>query len=169
MAITPRSFFRNPLLLILAILGLAGAAFASGLFCAPCHSRAVHAPPPNVAQQSVRSAVATASEASAKGWLGVKIRTLTPALAHHIGEDARLRGVLIEGVLSHMPAQRAGFQRGDVVTHFAGKRLTSACQLKSKVMSSKPGTRATVRIVRNGRAMILTPVLTKAPSNSCGK
>lgn len=169
MAITPRSFIRNPLLLILVTLGLAGAAFASGLFCSPCHSRSVKAPPPHAAQQSVQSAVQTASQASAKGWLGVRIRTLTPSLAHRLGEDARLKGVLIEGVLSNMPAKRAGFQRHDVVTHFNGKRLTSACQLKRHVMASEPGTRAIVRVVRNGKAMTLRPVLTRAPTGSCGR
>jgi S1-C subfamily serine protease len=83
--------------------------------------------------------------------------------------DARTRGVLIEDVLANMPAKRAGFQRHDVVTHFDGKRLTSACQLKRNVMSSEPGERVRVRILRHGQAMTLTPVLTRAPSGSCGR
>jgi len=57
-----------------------------------------------------------------RGWLGVMIQPVTANLAKSFGlEDAR--GALISEVVAASPAEKAGFQPGDIILTFAGKKI----------------------------------------------
>jgi S1-C subfamily serine protease len=63
----------------------------------------------------------------------------TAFLGVSIGRSGGARGVLVEGVASGSPADRAGVDVGAVITSFAGKRVTSPTSLKGLVLQTVPG------------------------------
>jgi S1-C subfamily serine protease len=70
-------------------------------------------------------------------FLGVALRRASDS-----GEE--VSGALVERVASGSPADRAGIGANDVITAFAGKRVTSATSLRNLVLQASPG--KTVRI-----------------------
>jgi serine protease Do len=84
-----------------------------------------------------------------RGWLGVSIQSITPDLAKQLGLKQE-KGALIADVMEGSPAERAGLQRGDVVTEFDGKSVSDSTQLKNMVAATPPGKEATVRYIRDG-------------------
>ena len=174
MAVTPRSFLRNPLLLIL-LLGFSVAAYGMFFDC-PTQSACSYSKTVKrtsnadalKAQQAAKQVEKKAEKTSQKGWLGVQIRTLRPNTAKALGANPNLRGVHIMALQNGKPAQFAGMLRNDIVTHFNGKRVTTSCQLKKNVLATAPGTRVPVRVIRDGKPLTLYPELTKAPGKSCG-
>jgi S1-C subfamily serine protease len=58
--------------------------------------------------------------------------------------DEDVPGALVESVLPGLPAARAGIDANDLITSFAGKRVSSATSLRKLVVQASPGN--TVRI-----------------------
>ena len=82
-----------------------------------------------------------------RGWIGVEPQDLTPELAESFGL-ASGAGVIITGVLQNGPAAQAGIRPGDVITSVAGRDVNNVAQLLSAVAALKPGTPATLDVVR---------------------
>lgn len=171
MAITPRTFVKNPLILLAATISFLIPIVGAVTFHTPCRQ----AQAPVVKQVTVQPAVikaapvVTKADETRKGWLGIQIRTLTPEQAEALNAPPRMRGVLVEQVLQGMPAQAAGIRKNDIVTHFNGRMVTTACQLKSNVSQATPNTRAHVRVIRNGKPLMIRPTLAQAPNSCHGK
>jgi S1-C subfamily serine protease len=66
------------------------------------------------------------------------------SLARASDGDEDVAGALVESVLPGLPAARAGIGANDLITSFAGKRVTSAGSLRNLVVQASPGT--TVRV-----------------------
>ena len=95
-----------------------------------------------------------------RGWLGVQIQRVTPALADSFGlEDSG--GALISQVFEGSPAEKAKLERGDVIIEFNGSKIESYDDLPRRVESTPPGAEAKVVIMRNGKRKKLTTVLEK--------
>jgi S1-C subfamily serine protease len=62
-------------------------------------------------------------------------------------------GALITGVQPGTPAASAGLQPGDLIISFAGQPIESMVDLAGRVRPTKPGTRVTLEVIRDGRAM----------------
>lgn len=90
-----------------------------------------------------------------RGWLGVGIQPLDPALAESFGLD-RVTGALINKVLPGTPADMAGMQRGDILLTFNGKEVRGVRELQLLVASTPIGTRVPVEILRDGTTLTLT-------------
>src|SRR6185295_10420932 len=58
-------------------------------------------------------------------------------------------GALVSSVEKGSPADKAGIEAGDVILRFDGKPVTSSDDLPRVAGSSKPGTKATVQLMRN--------------------
>ncbi len=86
----------------------------------------------------------------ARGYLGVGIQDLDNDLAASFQFDGT-DGVLIGDVVAGGPADQAGIQTGDIVTHLDDMAVTSAKQLRNKVAEIKPETQVNVTIVRKGQ------------------
>jgi len=84
-----------------------------------------------------------------RGWLGVSIQSITPDLAKQLGLKQE-KGALIADVMEGSPAEKAGLQRGDVVTEFDGKAIGDDKALKNMVAATPPGKDATVKYIRDG-------------------
>jgi Do/DeqQ family serine protease len=87
-----------------------------------------------------------------RGRLGVVIQDLTPDLAEALGIDA-IDGVLIAQVMPGSPAEDAGLQAGDVVTHVNDRPVRTSAELRNTIGLMRVGQTATVRFLRNGEPM----------------
>lgn len=85
-----------------------------------------------------------------RGWLGVQVQQVTPELAQAFGLE-QSRGALVADVQPNSPAERAGIQRGDVITAFNGRKIEAMHELPRAVANTPPGTMANVQLRRQGR------------------
>lgn len=90
-----------------------------------------------------------------RGWIGVSIQTVTPAIATSFGLKEPT-GALVSDVLAGGPAERAGVKRGDIIISFAGHDVKGAADLPRLVAETAVGTEVPVAVLRNGKKEQLT-------------
>lgn len=84
-----------------------------------------------------------------RGWIGVKIQTVTPEIAKGLGLDAP-RGALVSGVTENGPAAKAGVTIGDVIVAFDDKDVPEMQRLPRIVAETPVDKSAPMKIVRKG-------------------
>jgi serine protease Do len=89
-----------------------------------------------------------------RGWLGVLIQDLDPALAESFGYEGT-RGVLIGDVNDGSPADRAELRQGDIVISYDGKDVENSHELRSLVAATEPGEKIRIEVFRDGRRKTL--------------
>ena len=87
-----------------------------------------------------------------RGWLGVKIQSVTDDIAGAMGMD-HPRGALIADVTKTGPAEKAGIEAGDVVVEFNSHPVTQMRDLPRIVAETEVGTSAPVKVLRKGKEM----------------
>lgn len=97
-----------------------------------------------------------------RGWLGVLIQDVTRELAESFGMD-KPRGALVAKVLPDSPAEKAGFEVGDVVIRFDGKDVIRSSNLPPLVGISPVGEKVKVEILRKGNKKVLRVELGELP------
>jgi len=90
-----------------------------------------------------------------RGWIGVAIQTVTPDLAQSFGL-ADEKGALVSEVVKDGPADKAGVKSGDVILEFGGKTIHEMNALPRMVAATPVGKKASVKILRDGKEMVLT-------------
>jgi serine protease Do len=100
-----------------------------------------------------------------RGWMGVAIQEITPALAKSFKLPEQRKGVLISDVNENGPSYEAGIKRGDVVIAFNGKDVQSVSQLRNLVARTMVGKDAQVKILRDGREQTLNVKVAERPSD----
>lgn len=105
-----------------------------------------------------------------RGWLGVKIQTVTEAIAQSLGVPQK-SGALVASVTPGSPAAKAGLQSGDVILSFGGSEVTSTKTLQRVVARAPIGKPSDVEIVRNGvrKSVSVTLALLKDDSEGSVK
>ncbi|MEM6449225.1 MAG: HhoA/HhoB/HtrA family serine endopeptidase [Cyanobacteria bacterium P01_D01_bin.105] len=116
----------------------------------------------------INRAMVIANELVAKGrvdhsYLGIQMRTLTPALKEEINSDPRAnitlranQGVAIFGIARNSPAAAGGFRLGDVIVAMNGQTITEASQVQRLVEATAVGDAIAVTLDRNGQAVELS-------------
>ncbi len=89
-----------------------------------------------------------------RGWLGVEIQDLTPELARSFGLK-QATGVLISNILPNSPAEKAGLKHGDIIVAYNGKPVKNGYEISRLVAETRPGTLATLKIIRDGKEKTL--------------
>jgi len=118
--------------------------------------------PSNVAKR-----VVTALEEHGKverGWLGVQIQQVTPAIAASLGLKND-HGALVAVVTADSPSARAGLKQGDVILAFNGEDITKLRDLPHDVADRAPGTKATLSVWRDGKQQQVDVTLGEMPNN----
>ena len=87
-----------------------------------------------------------------RGWLGIGIQPMTPALEKSFGLKDK-EGVLVSDVFKGGPAEKAGLERGDVITRFDGKAVTESRDLSRIVAATPVGKMVSVKLMREGKAI----------------
>lgn len=85
-----------------------------------------------------------------RGWLGVRIQTVTPEIADSLGmKDAS--GALVANVSESGPAANAGIKAGDVVLEFNGSKIKKMSNLPRVVAETPINKSVNVKIWREGK------------------
>jgi serine protease Do len=90
-----------------------------------------------------------------RGWLGVAIQDVTPELSKAMGLE-NATGALVADVVKDGPAEKAGVRRGDVIVAYQGKQIATSRDLPIRVADTPVGTKAELKIVREGEAKTIT-------------
>ena len=98
-----------------------------------------------------------------RGWLGVLIQDVTRELAESFGMD-KPQGALVARVLDGSPAERAGFEVGDIVLSFDGHSIERSSELPPIVGRTRAGREVGVGILRDGQAMTLQVTTDELPA-----
>ncbi len=87
-----------------------------------------------------------------RGWLGVSVE---PVRAISGGGQA----LLVLAVAEDSPAQRAGIQQGDVITHIDGEQVLNGRLTMHRIAQMRPGDTIAVTLLRDQQSMDLRAVL----------
>ena len=93
-----------------------------------------------------------------RGWLGVRIQTVTEDLASSLGLD-RPYGALVASVIPNSPAEKAGIKPGDIILDFNGREVTEMRKLPRLVADTKVNSRSSLTIWRNEKKKSLKVVI----------
>lgn len=97
-----------------------------------------------------------------RGYLGVSIQEVTPALAKAFGLPSP-EGALVGDVTSDSPGAKAGIQKGDVIVAMNGQPIPDFQDLRLRVSQSAPGDTVKLDIYRNGQKRQLSVTLAELP------
>jgi len=85
-----------------------------------------------------------------RGWLGIGVQDMTPALAKSFDLDFP-KGALVSEVMKNGPADKAGVKNGDIILSFDGKAVTDATMLRNNVANSPIGEKVHITVWRKGK------------------
>lgn len=97
-----------------------------------------------------------------RGWLGVLIQEVNKDLAESFGLK-KPHGALIAQVMPNSPAMAAGLQAGDIITRYNGKEIGMSTELPHLVGRTKPGEKAKLDVVRDGKERTVTITIGTLP------
>jgi len=100
-----------------------------------------------------------------RGQLGVTVQPVTSDLAEALGLK-HVGGAIVSSVEPGSAAERAGVERGDVITSFDGTPVADANSLRNRVADASPGSRALVVLARGGVEHRLTAQLDEVRSQA---
>ena len=86
-----------------------------------------------------------------RGYLGVQIGDVAPALRESMGLAADFRGAFVNEVTPGGPGEAGGLQAGDIVVAINGETIRGASELTRRVGAARPGETLRLDIMRDGR------------------
>jgi serine protease Do len=99
-----------------------------------------------------------------RGWLGVQIQEVTPAIAASLDLQGE-HGALVAVVTPNSPGAKAGLKQGDVILSFNGSEVSRLRDLPRLVAETAPDTGAKMKVWRNGQTTELQAMLGELPNN----
>ncbi|MFW2366676.1 MAG: DegQ family serine endoprotease [Desulforhopalus sp.] len=98
-----------------------------------------------------------------RGWLGVVIQDVDKDLAESFGLK-KAGGILISEVQKDSPASAAGLRQGDVIMQLNDVKLIDVSDLRNRVAMLRPGSKAILKIIRDGRPKKIQVSIGEQPS-----
>jgi serine protease Do len=99
-----------------------------------------------------------------RGWLGVLIQPIGDEIAKKFGLGTD-DGLIVTQVMDNSPASRVGIQENDVIINFNGKKIKDVTDLTRSVALTKPGSRASITIIRDKKSQAMSIEVGKMPKN----
>lgn len=97
-----------------------------------------------------------------ESYVGITLsKRYTESILNYYGYPA---GAVVQSVDDNSPAKSAGISRGDIITAFGDKEITSYSQLEELIRESTPGTKVNIKVYRSGKTY--TAELTIGSNNS---
>ena len=96
----------------------------------------------------------TAPRLSGRGWIGVKMASVTDAWADSVGAKQG-EGAIVAAVTPDSPALRAGLQEGDIIVRFDGKAVSGIHELPQLIRGTKVGKTVAIEVWRDNRLVTL--------------
>jgi len=100
-----------------------------------------------------------------RGYLGVGIQEVTQDLAKSFGLK-QTQGALVSDVNEDSPAEQAGIKQGDIIIGYQGSSVQDPVALQRSVTRTPIGTKAAVKVARNGNEMDLTVTIGEQPDST---
>ncbi|MFQ5625075.1 MAG: DegQ family serine endoprotease [Methyloligellaceae bacterium] len=97
-----------------------------------------------------------------RGWLGVRIQTVTDSIADSLGMDKSM-GALVASVTKGSPAEASGLKVGDVILSFDGANVESMRGLPRLVAQTPIGKTVDVEILRDDKKKTLKVTIGRLP------
>jgi serine protease Do len=99
-----------------------------------------------------------------RGFIGVGIQPLTPALKSALSIPQDASGALVASVLDDGPAKAAGVEISDIIVRVAGRDVGSDKELLREVAKLRVGESATLEVLRDGKRQTLRVEIAKRPN-----
>lgn len=103
-----------------------------------------------------------------RGWLGVYIQKVTPALSDSLGLEEP-RGALVADVLKDSPAMAAGIKRGDVIVAFNEQPIKDSQELPLMVGETPVGHKVVLKLIRDRATRQVTVTITPSHEDELQK
>lgn len=100
-----------------------------------------------------------------RGYIGAYIQDVDEKLAGYY-KLKKIEGVILTDIQKGSPAEKSGLKSGDVVLEVNGKKAINASQLVSMISNIQPGQIAKMKIIRNGKEMIIPVKIGKREDKS---
>ncbi len=98
-----------------------------------------------------------------RGWLGIAIQDITPELAE--GFDLKsAHGVVVTNIVREGPADKAGLDRGDILTHINGNLIANVNEALLQISRLRPGAEIKLKGLRNGKAFSRDATIGQRPN-----
>jgi serine protease Do len=95
-----------------------------------------------------------------RGMLGVQVQVVTPEMAKAFGLSEP-HGALVAEVHPDTPAEKAGLKREDIIVEYNGQPIKEMNELPRLVAATPPGTKTTVKVLREGKEMTFPITVTE--------
>ena len=100
-----------------------------------------------------------------RGWLGVRIQSVTDEIAATFEGFGEARGALVAAVMADSPADKGGIKAGDIVLSFDGRQVAKMRALPRIVSDAEVGAAVPVEVWRNGKVERLEVVVGRLEEN----
>jgi serine protease Do len=97
-----------------------------------------------------------------RGWVGLHLQTMTPALASGFGLR-KAEGVVVDAPVPGGPAAEAGIRAGDVITDVDGAPIRNRPDFGREIGMIAPGHVAKLRLLRDGNSKVVTLTVAAKP------
>ncbi|GHT17183.1 hypothetical protein FACS1894189_2590 [Planctomycetales bacterium] len=96
------------------------------------------------------------------GWLGISMNPVTAYDAEQM-KQSKPKGVVVSRFMPQSPAKDAGIELGDILLRWGETEISDPRQFSHLIVISKPGTKETVEVFRNGKTVQLEVTLGTRP------
>jgi serine protease DegQ len=97
-----------------------------------------------------------------RGWIGVAVQDLTPALLESF-KLGNIQGVLIAEVVRGSPADKAGVRAGDILLSIADMKLTDSTIMLETISALPPNKVTPLKLLRNQNEVTVLVTVGKRP------
>jgi len=98
-----------------------------------------------------------------RGYLGAQVRNITPEIQKAFNLDNR-KGALVEDVVPHHAADKAGVRHGDVIVRVDGNQVANTRELIDAVSAQPPGATVKLEVIRDGKTEHIKVELEQRPA-----
>ena len=119
--------------------------------------------PINMARNVMESLIKTGHVV--RGWLGVSIQDITPSMSRALDLE-NTHGAIVGEVVEDSPADKAGFEEGDVIVALDNRDIQNSTELRNAVAETPPGTDVAVTVLRDNRSRVLDVTLGELPDDN---
>ena len=102
-----------------------------------------------------------------RGWLGITFQPLDEDLSKAFKIEHE-DGAVVSNVTPDSPADKGGLESGDVIVEVAGRALRNPRHLPSIVAALKPGQKAKIKVIRDGKTKTLEIEIGEMPAELAG-
>lgn len=94
-------------------------------------------------------------------YIGIYLQPVTPEIAEYL--KIKQKGIIVAGIEPNSPAERAGLQRYDVITHIDRQEINNYDQLQEVLKKHKVGDNIGLHVIRNGDPLLVPLKLAEKP------